>query len=664
MDKKNWTGYPHIDRPWMQYYEKGADEIRIPNINLKKYLEGKNIGRESLIAEIYYGRKTSYGEFFDGCDLASQALSQVGVKKGDMIMFLVPNIPETSRLWLGATQLGAISDFVDPRPDSMNIEANARKVLELIKYEKANYIVALDKCYLGMLKPIENELKELGIDTIILLSATDSMNLSGKIDYLKDVINYKKIENMRITDEAVKLNIYRTLSDKLKAMKGENKRLTEALKSSPLRIIKYADLVRECANSRFDVVSEADLINYIGHTSGTSGSRPKPITATNRNGMSTLEQLIKGNVSFEKGDRVLHVLPYFAPFGAYDNFLLNLASGSIDICVPEFKISEFGYLIKKHLPNVIVGTPAWLAALPGCDYLENMDLSCIKRIIYGGDSMTIADEEHLNEWLKKHGSKAVVEKGHGMSEFLGCGSYAQKSYNSPGSIGIPLPGTIYAIADPDKEELVPLRFEKGQKFLEGELIVSSEAVTPGILYDEIIVSRYELDGEEFIKTGDIARMYRNGEFYIINRMSRMFTRVDGFKVKPYEIEREILKNPKVKYACVVGYHDEKRRGLMPICHVVLDKEYSQEEALEIVKEIVYNIIDNPNMSSRQIPAKFKVREKMPLSKNSKVDYEALKREGLTGEEIIVDVDETNLQVGAIKIYALNRGKTRTRAKKD
>ena len=67
---------------------------------------------------------------------------------------------------------------------------------------------------------------------------------------------------------------------------------------------------------------------------------------------------------------------------------------------------------------------------------------------------------------------------------------------------------------------------------------------------------------------------------------------------------------------------------MPICHVVLDKEYSQEEALEIVKEIVYNIIDNPNMSSRQIPAKFKVREKMPLSKNSKVDYEALEKRRL------------------------------------
>ena len=62
MDKKNWTGYPHIDRPWMQYYKKGADKIIIPNTNLKKYLEGKNIGRESLIAESYYGRKTSYGE--------------------------------------------------------------------------------------------------------------------------------------------------------------------------------------------------------------------------------------------------------------------------------------------------------------------------------------------------------------------------------------------------------------------------------------------------------------------------------------------------------------------------------------------------------------------------------------------------------------------------
>lgn len=666
MTEKKLTGYPHIDRPWMQFYDPDADKIVIPNMNLTEYVKGKNVDRGSLIAESYYGKKTTFDEFFYNVDLASKVLSQIGINKGDIIMNLVPNIPESSRIWHGAIQLGAISDFIDPRPDSMDIMANAKKVLEVIKYERANYIVALDKCYLGMLKPIEKELKELGINTIILLSATDSMNLSGKIDYLKDVLNYNNLKNIKNTDANVKkLKSYQVLAEKLKMMQKEGKLLEEAIKTSPLQVVKYSDLIRDCANSSFDKVSDVELVNYIGHTSGTSSSRPKPITATNKNGISTLEQLIKGKVSFDAGDVALNVLPLFAPFGAYDNNLLNLVSGAANIYVPEFEISEFGYLVKKYRPNIIMGTPAWLAALPNYGYLEGLDLSCIKKIIYGGDSMSPEDEENLNRWLKLHGSNAVAEKGHGMSEFLGCGSYAQKGYNMLGSIGIPLPNTIYTIVDPNVEEkLVPLKFENGKDILSGELVVSSDAITPGTLHGDIIVPKYDMDGRSYIRTRDLAHMDKNGVFYHEARKDRSFTRFDGFKIKPYEIEKEILKNENVKYACLVDYFDDKRRGIMPICHIVLEQEdYSEETMIEVVKEIIYkNIIGNPDMSSRQIPAKFKIRTDLPISKNGKVDFNALRREELTGDEVNVDVNETNLTVDTIDIY-INKKNAKVKVRK-
>ena len=89
-----------------------------------------------------------------------------------------------------------------------------------------------------------------------------------------------------------------------------------------------------------------------------------------------------------------------------------------------------------------------------------------------------------------------------------------------------------------------------------------------------------------------------------------------------------------------------------MCHLVLNEtDLSDEEKIEIVKEIVYKqIIDNHDMSSRQIPAKFKIRESMPLSKNSKIDFNALAKEPLDGSEICVDVKETNLSVQSINIY--------------
>ena len=118
-------------------------------------------------------------------------------------------------------------------------------------------------------------------------------------------------------------------------------------------------------------------------------------------------------------------------------------------------------------------------------------------------------------------------------------------------------------------------------------------------------------------------------------------------------------NAMIKYCRVVPYYDNKQRGLMPIAHLVLNEEIelNEEEKVSLINEIVYRqIIANPNMSSRQIPSKFRIRESMPLSKNGKINFNELINEGLKGTEINVDVEETNLSVGNIQIYSLLKEK--------
>lgn len=665
--KKDLTGYPHIDKPWMKYYKKNLVETEDPKVNLTEYLKDKTKKDSSNTANTYYGKKTSYQEFWNNVDNASKVLTDFDIKCQDKIMYLVPNIPESGELWLGATQIGAISDFIDPRPDSMDLKANANKVLELIKYERATHIIALDKCYLAMLKPIENELKDLGIKRIITLSATDSMNILSEISYLEDAINYNKLKNDRERDFAIKkLKWYKVILQNIKSSKKEEEYYNEVVKTSPIEIIKYKDLLNNIKYSKYTNISDASLVNYIGHTSGTSGARPKPISLTNANQISSTEQIFRAEAQFKKGERVLHVLPFFSPLGADNNYILNIASGAVSIEVPEFEINEFGYLLKKYHPNVILGTPSWLASLPKSKYLDKENLSCITRIIYGGDSMTREDEEGLNNWLKKHGSSAVVEKGYGMSELCGCGSYAQKESNRYESVGIPLPNTKFALIDPSNDkELVPLKFEDGKDYLEGEIAISSSAVTPGTINDgEVIVKRSTLkgdtSGEEYIRTRDIAKMDRDGIFYFKSRKDRSFTRFDGYKVKPYEIESVIEANSMVKYCRIVPYYDEAKRGLMPKAHIVLEDNVDTSDLKSITEKIIREqIINNPDMSSRQIPAKIKYRDSMPLTQNSKVNYNALINEGYDGTEISVNIEETNLAVGSIEVVLPSDVKSKT-----
>lgn len=646
------TGYPHIDKPWMQFYNENIANKKDPKVNLTQYLKDKTKRLGSKIEGSYYGQKITYDEFWDKVDNSSKVLTDLGIKKYDRIMNLVPNIPESGQIWLGATQLGMVSDFIDPRPDSMDLNANARKVLELIKYEKANHIIALDKCYLAMIKPIEYELKELGIDRIITLSASDSMNILSKINYLTDVIAYNSLKNEREKNETIKqLKWYQALLKKIQEMKSSDELLEETIKKSPLEILRYSDLLKNINYSTFEPVYEENLVNYIGHTSGTSGARPKPIALTNENQISATEQLFKANANFKVGDRILHVLPFFSPLGSDNNYTLNIASGSMNIDIPEFEINEFGYLLKKYKPNVILGTPSWLASLTKSRYLDKEDLSCITRIIYGGDSMTREDEETLNNWLRKHGSSAVVEKGHGMSEYCGCGSYAQKEYNRYESIGIPLPNTTYTLVNPDVDDhLEPVKFTDDKDRLLGELVVSSEAVTGGMLDEDVIVPHYDLNGHSYIRTRDLVEMDRDGIFYFNSRKDRSFTRFDGYKIKPYEIEKEIEKNELVKYCRIVPYFDEKKRGLMPKAHIVLNPDVDIDDLKTLTEEIIKSqIIDNHNMSSRQIPAKIKYRDLLPLTANSKVNFNALINEGYDGSEISVNVEETNLSVGTIEV---------------
>ena len=118
----------------------------------------------------------------------------------------------------------------------------------------------------------------------------------------------------------------------------------------------------------------------------------------------------------------------------------------------------------------------------------------------------------------------------------------------------------------------------------------------------------------------------------------------------------------VKNVALVSYYDDRQKGLMPRCNIVANKELSDEEKLALVEEIVYKqIIGNSTTSSRQIPSKFIFRDKLPLTKNNKVDYNYLTKEQLDGNEINVDVVETNLTVENIHIY-MNKVNDKTRKK--
>ena len=634
---KKRTGYPHIDKMWMDKYDESLIESELPKKTIYQYMKEKSAPAKNMPAITYFGKEITYDELYENIELSRKIFDNIRVKVQDRIMFLMPNVPETAYTFYGSTEQGAVADYIDPRPDSVDLATSAKKILNMIIKEKIDYIVALDQCYVGLIKPIENELKDFGIKNIIVVSATDSMDTINKMKYLVEVGQFEGLKVLR---------------DKIKKSKIIAEMTEEAIKTAKIETLYYKDLARECKGIYLpERLYTPDQLAAIVHSSGTTSITPKPIPLTHDNLNAYIQQSFYSNMPMQYGDNALHMLPYFAAYGLTNVTHSGLCHGNNLIQIPEFSPANLGKLIKKYHPQTIIGTPTWFLSLTKDKALSKEDLSYLTMVTYGGDSMEVADELKVNEFLRKHNSSAVLTKGHGMSETAGCASFAVGDYNNPGTMGIPLPNTIYAIIDPETKQMK--KFGADDEYIEGELIVSTKTGTSGVLDGVEYVKHREYDGIDFILTNDIARMDRNGVMTFLSRSDRSFTRFDGYKLKPFELENMIKQYSMVKYCVISPYFDEIKTGNMPLVNIVLEDgiEMTQEEKLEYVKKLINDVfVKNENVSSRQIPSRFRIRETLPLTKNGKIDFKSLEYEEMDGTEIFVELEETNISIGEIKIY--------------
>lgn len=631
----NKTGYPHIDKPWMKYYDKKKAKMKLPKQTVYQFMKsGVQKHLENTLIT-YNGKKENGYTFLDNIEKAAGLLKSIGVSQGKRVLFLLPNIPETAYTFYANSKIGAISDYVDPRPDSINPQISANKLLKMIINEKIEFIFVFEPCYLSMIKPIENELSDLKIKAIVLISSNELMTKSQQLFYI---------------NESVKLCGFKQTMKKIKFMNDLSEKTKIIIKESPIPIIKYKSLFYDCKNEKTkEITFKENSLAAITHSSGTTSAFPKSIPLKNEGINSYVFQLMRSNVNTCAGDSSLHILPYFSAYGlGISHMGFSNADNMIEI--PEFSPNNMGKLIKKYKPSVLMGTPNWYLALSKDKCLKNVDLSFIKIIGYGGDSMNEYDEQDVNDFLSKHNCFEKISKGHGMSETSGGASYAIGKYNIPGSMGIPMIDTVYSIVNPETKE--PIRFNNNEDRITGEFIISSPAIVDEKIDGRNVVKHDIIDGIDFIYTKDIGSMDKNGVLYFLSRDDRGFTRFDGFKVKPFEIEKEIKKVDYVKDCIISPYFDEKKLGKMIRADIILRNNagIKGKSEKEIANDIISKaFINNSNVSTRQIPTRIKFRKSYPMTKNNKIDYKKIENEKISNEEITIEIDETNVSVNSINI---------------
>jgi len=626
------TGYPALDRPWYKYYTAEGMKGKIPEMTVMDYIRSHPDWTRGT-AFSYYENKISYEDFFRKAEEAARVLTSLGARKGDRILSMVPNIPEAAYLFYGASMIGAVSDFIDPRPDSTDLLVSARKCLSIYQEEKCSFVVTLDQCYLAMIRPNEQEWKDAGLKNVLVITAGDSMNLKAYRTWQK----HEKILHGK---------------EMLKAKKEKNKKLSKAFeasrKASILDIRMYKEETGKTGQVEPEYASyEPDMMVAITHTSGTTG-RPKPIPITHDNLNAYAVQPINAKVNSYPGQRQLHLLPYFAVYGLAGQVHVGLGAGMVQIEVPEIGPSDLGKLIVLNRSNFNAGIPTWCYAMVKDPWMEGKDLSFVEWLSAGGTSMSAGEQQEVTDFIQAHGAKCEFIQGHGMSETMGSASIAP--FGEPGSVGIPWPQTVYAIVDPDSKEM--LAFEEGQEWLEGELVVSTPTNTSGVLDGKQYAEFREYFGEKYIMTGDIARMRRDGMMFFDSRKDRGFARFDGFNIRPGKLEEVIDSFPEIRSCVIAPYFEEKVGGNLIRAWVVTNdgKIPDAYERTALVEKIVKEgFIENSDLSSRQIPSRFRFIEAMPMTPGGKTDYSRLDDQPASEEEVLVVLEETNVSLDGVKV---------------
>ena len=568
------VGYASIDKPWLKYFSEESLMKDFEDMSIYQLMESKNIGHENEIALSYFGKKITYGELLQNIDKTARALLELGVKKGDVVMMSLPNIPEAEYLFYGLNKIGAVIDSIDPRTSRDNIQDDMKKT-------NAKFFFALDMIY-PKIKDISKD------ENVRVISVSPTLSLPIAIKLLANLKNKK--QNLENSD-----------------MLYEN-------------FIKLS----EKHNDKIIPVYENGAMAVIVHTGGSTGV-PKGVLLSNESFNSLIYQQMYSNMGFERNKVFLNLLPPFIALGLNNAMHLSACLGLESILIPSFEPEDFPKLIMKHKPNIVLGGPIHFNMLINSELVKNKDLSFLEICCSGGDKMPKETQENIQIFLKSHNAKANIWLGYGATETSAGTTCIKNDCFRYESVGAPYLKNVLEVYDTETDEMIR---ECGKV---GELRVSGPTMMMGYFDKENTDSVIYTDevGRKWYKTGDLAHFDSDGMVYIDGRIKRIITR-RGFKIYPAYVEKLIMEHPYIKECAVVGVQDPEELNI-PVANIVLKEEINCRESENEVIEFIDKRI-RETLPEYTVLAGYNFLSELPKTPIGKLDFIKLQQMGIIGNK--------------------------------
>ncbi len=525
-----------------------------------------------LYAYEFMGSYTTYREFWTKVETCARSLKAIGIREGDKVTICMPNCPQAVCMFYAINLIGAISNMIHP----LSAES---EIAFYLRDSESVAAITLDQFY----PKFKSVMKAVALPVLIITSVKDELSFVKKAGFAL------------------------TAGRKIKAVGPDEPHVM--LWKNFLKAGRYTEIYRVKRKA-----TDPAVVLYSGGTTGVT----KGILLSNLNFNALAAQIVATNPFFRPGMKMLAVMPIFHGFGLGVSIHSMLANGGQCILVPRFTPKSYAKMLGKYQPNLIAGVPSLFEALLRNKEIEGVDLSCLKGVFSGGDSLSAELKKRFDAFLKEHGAEITVREGYGTTECVTASCLTPIVKQKEGSIGIPFPDTFYRIVKPGTDEEVPYGTE-GEISLSGPTVMMEYVNHP----EETANTLHNVDGRVWVHTGDLGMMDEEGYVYFRQRIKRMII-TNGYNVYPSQLENVLDGHEFVQISCVIGVPDpikiQKIKAFVVLKSGYAPTQACKEELIEYCRK---------HIARYAIPYDIEFRDELPKTLVGKVAYRVLEEEELT-----------------------------------